>query len=77
MKFLKILIFLIPANTDLFSKEDRRQVKKEFNDYYYYILDDDFKKMVFLVMVLKLTHPTEYINDRLFKTYITIFNEKY
>ena len=57
------------SNTDLFTKENRRQVKKEFNNYYhYYILDDDFKKMVFLVMVLKLTHPTEYISDRLFKT---------
>ena len=63
--------FSYSSNTDLLSKEDRRQMKKEFNDYYYhYILDDDFKKMVFLVMVLKLTHPTEYINDRLFKTYL-------
>ena len=63
--------FSYSYSTDLFSKEDRRQMKKEFNYYYYdYILDDDFKKMVFLVMVLKLTHPTEYINDRLFKTYI-------
>ena len=62
--------FSYSSNTDLFSKEDIRQVKKEFNDYYHYILDDDFKKMVFLVMILKLTHPTEYINDLLFKTYI-------
>ena len=62
--------FSYSSNTYLFSKEDRRQVKKEYNDYYHYILDDDFKKMVFLVMILKLTHPTEYINDRLFKTYL-------
>ena len=62
--------FSYSSNTDLFSKEDRRQTKKEFNDYYHYILDDDFEKMVFLVIVLKLTHPTEYINDRLFKTYL-------
>ena len=63
--------FFSSFNTDLLSKEDRRQVKNKFNDYYYYVLlDDDFKKMVFLVMILKLTHPTEYINDRLFKTYI-------
>ena len=58
------------SNIDLFSKEDRRQMKSKFNDYYYYILDDDFEKMVFLVMILKLTHPTEYINDGLFKTYL-------
>ena len=64
--------FSYSSNTDLFSKEDRRQMKKGFNDYYYDILDDDFKKMVFLVMVLKLTHPTEYINDRLFKTYLQL-----
>ena len=64
--------FSYSSNTDLLSKEGRRQVKKEFNDYYHYVLDDDFKKMVFLVMVLKLTHPTEYINDRLFKTYLQL-----
>ena len=62
--------FSYSSNTDLFAKEDRRQIKKEFNDYYHYVLDDDFKKMIFLVMVLKLTHPTEYINDHLFKTYL-------
>ena len=64
--------FSYSSNTDFFSKEDRRQVKKEFNNYYHHILDDDFKKMVFLVMVLKLTHPTEYINDLLFKTYLQL-----
>ena len=63
--------FSYSSNTDLFSKEDKKQMKSKFNYYYYYyILDDDFEKMVFLAMVLKLTHPTEYINDRLFKTYI-------
>ena len=62
--------FSYSSNIDLFSKKDIRQMKNKFNDYYYYVLDNDFKKMVFLVMVLKLTHPTEYINDRLFKTYI-------
>ena len=62
--------FSYSSNTDLFSKEDRRKMKKEFNNYYHYVLGDDFKKMIFLVMVLKLTHPTEYINDRLFKTYL-------
>ena len=63
--------FSYSSNADLFAKEDRKQMKKEFNDYYhYYILDDDFEKMVFLIMVLKLTHPTEYINDRLFKIYL-------
>ena len=62
--------FSYSSNTDLFTKEDRIQMKNKFNDYYYYVLDDDFEKMVFLVMILKLTHPTEYINDHLFKTYL-------
>ena len=62
--------FSYSYNTDFFSKKYRNQMKNEFNDYYYNILDNDFEKMVFLVMVLKLTHPTEYVNDRLFKTYI-------
>ena len=61
--------FSYSSNTDIFSKEDRRKMKNKFNNYYYEKLGDDFKKMVFLVMVLKLTHPIEYINDRLFKTY--------
>ena len=58
------------SNIHLFLKEDRRQMKNKFNDYYHYVLNDDFKKMVFLVMVLKLTSTVEHINDLLFKTYI-------
>ena len=68
--FKNFNFFSYSSNADLFTKEDRSQMKNKFNDYYYYILDNDFGKMVFLVMILKLTHPTEYINDRLFKTYI-------
>ena len=67
--FKNFNFFSYSSNADLFTKEDRSQMKNKFNDYYYYILDNDFEKMVFLVMILKLTHPTEYINDRLFKTY--------
>ena len=69
--FKNFNFFSYSSNADLFTKEDRSQMKNKFNNYYYhYILDDNFKKMVFLVMVLKLTHPTEYINDVLFKTYV-------
>ena len=69
--FKNFNFFSYYSNADLFAKEDRKQMKNKFNYYYYYyILDDDFEKMVFLVMVLKLTHPTEYINDLLFKTYL-------
>ena len=68
--FKNFNFFSYSSNADLFTKEDRSQMKNKFNDYYYYILDNDFEKMVFLVMILKLTHPTEYINDRLFKTYL-------